>query len=66
MLGLMELLKIGRLGINMKKRYSGADTPREREVTALTAQTLEPENIVSMFSLLAAGAIPICDKCLER
>lgn len=49
----------------MKKGYSGADTLREREVKALTAQTLEPENIVSVFSLPAAGVIPICGTCLE-
>lgn len=29
------------------------------------AQTQEPENIVSLFCLLAAEAISICDKCSE-
>lgn len=38
----------------MKKGYSGADTLREREVRALTAQTLELEITSSAMDLLAA------------
>lgn len=48
----------------MKKGYSGADTLGEREVRALTAQTLELESNASALGLLAAWAIPVCGTCL--
>lgn len=47
----------------MKRGYSGADTLGEREVRALTAQTLELESSVSASGLLAAWAIPVCGTC---
>ena len=50
---LVELLKIEGPGINVKQLYSDRH-PREREVTA---RTVEPENIVYVFSLLAARDI---------